>query len=605
MHQGRTYARDRSGNSSELAGYGDLASFDRQAPSREQDEQDAINLIMGGEDFLVGDGTLEFKLRDEDRDLMPEIPTVSRAARAQRPEQAERDFVPIEHGFPDPGDEVARSAVTEALSRLESLAGDLVSEEAVAGDDEETAGELTEEGADDLLNTSGNGGMGSDLESDAPAPFALPKLPGSFEPYVPPVNEAILTSSDVEKDLPYSPPPRSASIPSETSFNPSRDAIRSFEDEAETAPVARSVKHVPVPVIESKTEEFAPFELRSDRSADVESFDTRTAEVPSYARTTEKKSGMPVVESDLDGFLPPAADAQRAAQTRPVEREVRAPAYSQPRTVIEARDVDTYLLEDAFANRDTDPEPPVSEAVEPEAAYQTSQAAAPAAAAPAMPTIFAKYRNLLLGLALGAVLICYKHFTQPSAESEPEVTSEGAPARTAPIEREYSRAPIEQALTGVMSPQTTLPAKVSPLESVLETPATEPKVNAPVGKTPALEAKVAELAEQMAAIQAERNKLREENAALKKKTAPATKPKKIVTVKAADVKAESAPAPVRKPVQNIQYLGTFHDGDRLVAEVLIDGNLARVKRGDAVVGNRRVDAVGDMSVTIDDVVYSP
>jgi Tfp pilus assembly protein PilP len=600
MYQ-ESVSRDRP--DAELSGYGDLSNFNpkKTRRSKEQSEEELINLVMKGEGFLVGDGTLDFNLREEDQDLLDppvDVVTTPELVREVPSRQVLKEFPPIEDGYPDPGDEVARIAINESLARLEAMAGEAPHSSVVDEVEQETSGELLSEDRTDELLGGGFGGMGSDFDSDAPSPFALPKMPGTFEQqYVAPAHEAIAAAKAEELCEPVA---------------------RRFEGEVlqrrtEVSDVTGTVDAGHIPQSEVKAEEFAPFELPASETIDHGSFDSRAAEVPSYARATNKRAAMSAAASDLDEFLPPSNDEPRgvieAIKSSPL------PSYSQPRTTVH---VEEDQAAHPFGERyPQEAEAPVSKAQEPPAEPETQSiqeedhVAAPAA--PTKPSLFAQYKNILLAAALGIVLVGGKYYAKQQSSDAPAATSAMPAALSEVPARDIPRPPISAVIGNsmpvAMPSQIEQPLPLAGREMPLSAPiesAVAQKAEKPAAIDAAAQAKIDELATQMAALESERNRLREENEALKKKPAPA-KPKAAALKKKSVAVETVAPAPesIRKPLHNIQYLGTFHEGDRLVAEVLIDGNLARIKRGDQLAGNRRVDAVGDMSVTIDEVVYSP
>jgi hypothetical protein len=580
----------RSRQSKELAGYGDLSDFDPQTSrrSKEQEENDLIDSIMGGEDFCVGDGTLEFNLREEDRDLIAREPVRATAPIAHTPESEsqEEDFAPIEAGHPDPGDEVARKLVHEALFRLQDLAGDSASVEEAPHGEVETISELSEEGTEDLLSSTG--GMGSDLESDAPSPFALHKLPGSFAPYAPPASEARLTSREIDQE---------AEVEERSAEPDLQIAMPRFVD----GPVTSKADPIPS-TIESTTDDFAPFEQRVEAEAAM--FNSRQASVPSYAKTREQERSMSSASSAaIDEFLPPSASNEptTAEHSRDFVREVPpAPTYSQPRQTLEEPEPFGF---EQYARGQSEEEGHEEEAREPvaEEPYQEESAEEIVAAAPVRKSFIQQNWMVVVAATVIAGLVGYKQFMMKPADE-----SLAAPKET--VEASQSQQPIDAAVTELVEQpaETPFDLPVAVAEPTIEAPlpvAATPTIN------PALEAKLTELATRMSALESERDRLRAENESLKKKpvatpkntTKPAQKPAepKLEATKLADE------IPARKPLPNIQYLGTFSDGDRLVAEVIIDGSLLRIKRGDVLIGDRRVTAVGDMSVTIDEAVYSP
>jgi hypothetical protein len=75
------------------------------------------------------------------------------------------------------------------------------------------------------------------------------------------------------------------------------------------------------------------------------------------------------------------------------------------------------------------------------------------------------------------------------------------------------------------------------------------------------------------------------------------------SVRKAD-KGNSAEASAVSSIR-VEYLGTFHNGNQRVGEILVDGKLLRVKEGDTVAGKLHVDSVEEMSVTIAGKSYAP
>jgi len=573
MHQEFASARDRK--STELAGYGDLSDFDPQASrrSKEQEEQDLIKLVMGGEDFLVGDGTLEFKLRDEEgQDLFPES-TAAPLSRMSIPaadadstegEEGESTFAPIEAGHPDAGDAVAKKAVLDALTRLQSFTGEAASETKPV---DEASDELNDEGVDEVLS-GGFGGIGSELESEAPSPFQLPKLPSSLEGYMPNDAEALVTNEDLLDSDDFKLP----AARSEASVGQTLEEVE---------PIITGDQRA---TLETGTEDFAPFEQTF-----VESSNASTQTSLDHERHPAEQ--LTASEEELDHFLPLANTPEPEEESRFEPEAYSPPSYTQARDVEEARtpeieEIDPFEqhMRDRGLERESEQ---IEESQVEEVDKRDSNDAEPqVAVAPVRKSFIQQNWMVLVAGTFIAGLVGFKTFmmnpSDPAAEKT-SATDQSAPQNAA------------QDLSTLL-PEPTTPTEAEPVAPEV-TPAA-PSID------PMVEAKLAELTARMSALETERDHLRDENQKLKQK--PVARPK-VQATKPVAKKIEIAPepAPARKPRLSLQYLGTFSEGDRMVAEVLLDGRLLRVKRGDVLTGGSRVDGVAEMSVTIDDVEFGP
>jgi hypothetical protein len=471
--------------SEDLAAYGDLSAFARPAEHTgpDVDDQAAIDLVMGGDAFLVGDGTLDAVAKP----LAPFRASAAGAGESSR----------------------ARPAVKEALARLETLAGE-------GGDERMAHGLDPNRGASEPRRSETN-------EAGGASPAVTPTRFSASGPIALPATFA------------------SAAV-------------------------------TPMPEHDSLT----PFEMDRRRTPPHgESFDTRRAEMPTYARVPATPDTDAASADDGDDVFAPRTSSDAGRDDPGVVDgafdELHEPAGARPRQRTQGE------REGLAAG-----EPPHSR-----------------------PAAFARYRSVFAIVGLALLLVGLKYLSgaraHPSAETQP-ASPLGSPALHEHPKQgtDMPRIPVSMA-----APRRAPSASAEhSLRNSLDTP--EDGAPAPVAAEPApWTSQLEALTERVKALEMERDSLRAENVSLKSRRERLSRVHKASTAPPAPPASMAAPPVAPAPKASaVQYLGTFLDSGEPVAEVLFEGALMRVKRGDRL-GGLAVDAVGEMSVTVAGTSYSP